>query len=261
MENKIIKYKLKKNKLEEKIINILKEKKTSYENEISKMNNKQNEKIVLCIEDFFTNYVLDNSTQLIIIVSGFYSVGKNTFITNIEKYINSFLLPKYKIDENQNFDIKTITYDSNFDSDKYLEKNTNQILILKCSDFVIGTQIYSQIDSKFKIHINIIPKNQKTLKNKFANRIIYDIKNNSSNFVSNIDLSFRTNNKILKTQHVEMLGEQINLLKNKTDFFTDEDFQFIDEITNTIYDFIQNYYNNVFTNTNDKTNDFLNYHI
>lgn len=260
MENKIIKYKLKKNKLEEKIIDFLKEKKTSHDNEISKINNIQNKKIVLCAESFFTDYVLNNSAQLVIIVSGFYSVGKSTFISNIEKYINSFLLPKYNIDEKKNFKIKTIICDDNLNFKEYLN-NTYQILILKCTEFITGNEIYSMINSKFKIHINIIPKDQKTLKNKFVNRIIRDIKNNSSNFITNINLSFVTNNIILKTQHIDMLEEQINLLKNKIDFFTDDDFQFINEITNIIYDFIQNYYNKVFNNIKDKSDEFLNYHI
>lgn len=280
MENKIIKYKLKKKNLEEKIINLLKEKKNSYENKISKINDVENQKISTDIEIFFKKFVSNNSMQLIIIISGFYLVGKSTFIKNLEKYINFFLVPKYNIgsnDKNLNNFTKIFTCDENSNmsepmcykliNDKLENSSTNFVKIIECNNLLCGKKIYSDISDnlKFKIHLDIIPKDYKTLKNKFINTIIKDMKNNTSNFITNINKY--ANKNFLKNYSIDLLEKNINILKNKKNYLSDKDFDFLEKISIEIYNSIKNYYKNItdenktITVTNRELKNYSNYFI
>lgn len=228
MDEKIIKYKFKKNKLEEKIINILNFKKEKYKNEIINSNN--NEIITTEIKNFFDNIKFNQYKQLVIIVSGFYSVGKTTFINHLENYISTLnnVIPIQKIEI-----FKDIDYLKNFDL-------SLKITIIEC-DINIVDQINLLIKNTNIININIIPKNKNALKNKIINKIIFDIFNKSDNFVKNIENIICENDC---EEEKNYLINNINLLKIKNNILTDDDFNFIDKIINSYYDNIINISNN-----------------
>lgn len=239
MDKKINKYKLKKIKLEEKIIDILNLKKEFYENEIINLNN--NKIILKKIQEFCENMNLNNKKEFILIVFGGYSVGKTTFINLLENDI------KKKI-KNHNSNIKIII---NKDDNFFKSINNdlkNKITIIECIDDFV-----EQVNLKIKslninniMNINIIPKNVKLLKNKFSNKIIYDMKNNISYF--NIFI----NNLIIDQDKKNNLIQKINNLKLKSEKFKDNDFDFLDEITF--------YYYKKIIKISDDYNNFVNIH-
>lgn len=235
MDKKIIKYKLKKNKLEEKIIDILNLKNEYYENEIINSNN--NEIITEGVENFFHNLKLNQKEHLVIIVFGSYSVGKTTFILHLENYIQMIvknITNKTIVELVQKFIISP--NDINFLINCDL---SSKITIIEC-DLNIVNQINSLMIKTNIININIIPKNPITLKNKIINKIISDIKNKSSNFIE-----FIKDAQIIDEDNYIIVSNGINLLKIKNGILTMNDLIFIDKTINLYYLYIINLYSSI----------------
>ena len=224
MDKKILKYKTKKNKLENEILEILNRKKENYENEIANSNN--NRMIVEFIENFLNELKLDNeyNNKIIIIVSGNYFVGKSIFVSNLENYI-------LKISNNilnalgNNFIEKII-----FDNSMFEIKN--KITIIKVSDENLSNLInkinYNTMNTSV-LNIKIIPKDKNSLKNKYINKIISDIKNNTSYFIKNLSI----NN--INYDIVNNINNNIQLLKLKKSIYSDDDFIFLNQVVDFIY--------------------------
>lgn len=262
MDKKIIKYKSKKNNLEKKIINALNLKKEQYENDI--VNSNDNNTIISNVENFF-NDLMPNANmkipnvnniavnmklpnQMFIIVFGSYSVGKTTFITHLENYIE--ILEKNTFGKTKTNLITKILVKTNIENLKDIKFNLSpQIIIIEC-DIDCIDKVNLLIQSKNKININIIPKNTSLLKNKFVNKIIHGIKNKSNEFIDFVNLSF-----IFTNQEKNNISTQIDLLKLKKSIFTYGDFIFLDNIVNLYYNHIVNNQNNYnFLNDLDTSN-------
>jgi hypothetical protein len=238
MDKKIIKYKLKKNKLEEKIIDMLNLKKEYYENDI--INSNDNETITEGVENFFQKLKSNQEEQsvMVIVIFGSYSVGKTTFISHLENYIKIVAknLTKKK-------DYVDLVQKLNISSDNmYFLKNCNlfsKITIIECDTTIvnkINLLIYDlNIINLNIININIVPKNPSTLKNKIANKIIADIKNKSSWFIE-----FIKNNNVICDEEINNIIDGINLLKIKNGILLDDDFIFLDKSINLYYQHIIN---------------------
>lgn len=257
MDKKIIKYKFKKNKLEDKIIDILNLKKEYYENKIINSNN--NEIITEGVENFYNKIKLNQEEHLVIIIFGFYSVGKSTFISYLENYIqmiekNSLLgseikklktclVQKITIGSNGSNGLNDIEHLKDLDF-------SSKITIIECDiDDII--KINSSMSGINIINVNIIPKSANTLKNKIINKIIVDIKTGYEFGIgtgiglglgSEISkfISFIKNKKIIEDEKINNIYNGINLLKMKN-VILDDDFIFIDEIANQYYMHIINF--------------------
>lgn len=243
MDAKIIKYKLKKNKLEEKIIDMLNLKKESYENQI--INSNDNHIITENIENFFFNLISnkstqsgqstqsDQSSQLVIIVFGSYSVGKTTFISHLENYIK--MLEMNLINKNIKLDlIQKIIFTSN-NADLNLDLSS-KITIIEC-DINDVNQINSLISNSNIININIIPKSARTLKNKIINKIFKDTCNE-------LDLFLKFTKDIIDEKETNNIINKINLLKTKNQIL-DDDFIFLDKTVGLYYSNIIELSNNI----------------
>lgn len=235
MDKKIIKYKLKKNKLEEKVIDILNLKKEYYENEI--INSNDNEIITKGVENFFQNLKSNQKEHLLIIVFGSYLAGKSTFISHLENYIKIVaknLIQKYHDDLVKKLNIS-------FNNIDFLKKCNlfSKITIIECDTTVVNKINLLMTDLNIMnlniININIVPKNQNTLKNKIINKVIIDIKNKSSCFVE-----FIKNNNIICDEEINIIIDEINLLKIKNGILLDNDFAFLDKSINSYYQYILN---------------------
>ena len=235
MDKKILKYKTKKNKLENEILELLNRKKENYENDIANSNN--NHMIVEFIKNFLNELKSsndDNNKKIIIIVSGNYSVGKTTFISNLENYI-------LKISGNilntlGNDFIDKISFDNNIFEIK------NKITIIKVTNHnlaYLNDKINSNIDNINILNIKIIPKDKNSLKNKYINKIIYDIKNNTSYFIENLSINNNINYDIQNN-----IQNNLQLLKLKKSIYSDNDFIFLNQVVdfvfNSKYDLLSN---------------------
>lgn len=235
MDKKILKYKNKKNKLENEIQRLLKIKKEKHENEIIISNN--NIVIIEFVEKFLNELKLNNEQcikKLIIIVSGNYSVGKSTFISNLENYIlkiseNILNFQKTNIIENISFE--NILFENISFEDKISEIHNNKIIIIEVTNnklINLINQINFELDPNISLlNIKIIPKDENSLKNKFINKIIFDIKNNTCNFIQNLNINNDIINKNIKTN--------IDLLKLKKFVYSDDDFIFLNQVVDLIY--------------------------
>ena len=234
MEKKIIKYKTKKKNLEKKIIDILNLKKEKYENDIIDSNNENI--ITSSIENFFCNLtqnIMNVPNQLFIIVFGSYSVGKTTFISHLENYIE--ILEKINLGKTKTNLIMKILIKNNIENFKNIEFNLSpQIIIIECNINLVD-KLNLLIQSENLININIIPKNKYSLKNKLANKIISDIKNKLNEFEQFINLSLD-----FTSQEKNNTNVQIDLLRSKKNILTYKDFDFLDNIVNLYYDDIVN---------------------
>lgn len=237
MNNKIIKYKLKKNKLEEKIINILNLKKEDYENEI--INSNDNEIITTFVENFFDKFKYNKYENLIIIIFGEKFVGKTTFINHLVNYIK--ILENIYNTENKIDLIKNHNLNNKIDNLKDI-CFSSKITIIECNYNNID-EINLFVQNSNVINIEIIPKNKNLLKNKICNKIIFDIVKKSNDIINFIK-------NIICQEEVHNIINQINLLKKKKSILNDNDFDFLDKIIDIYYDKIINKSKNYFSPLN-----------
>lgn len=218
MDKKILKYKSKKNKLENDIINILNIKKSNYENEIANTNNKHF--ITDVIENYFNQLKVNQDLKLFIIVSGIYLVGKSTFINHLE----NFILKMSKICKNNEKSnlINKILYKINETNIDFIKMNKITIIEINQKNLIELNNNIKSNDNNIILNINIIPKNKNSLKNKYINEIIHDIKNNTSNFILNLDEYMN-----------EYTQNNIELLKFKIKY-VDDDFIFLNKTIDDI---------------------------
>jgi len=252
MDKKIIKYKTKKNKLENEILELLNRKKENYENDIANSNNNH------MIVEFIKNYLNElksgdenNNKKIIIIVSGNYSVGKTTFVSNLENYI-------LKISDNilntlGNNLISNISFDNCMLFNNGIFEIKNKITIIKVTNHnlaYLNDKINSNIDNINILNIKIITKDKNSLKNKYINKIISDIKNNTSYFIKNLSTNNNINSDIQNN-----IQNNIQLLKSKKSIYSDNDFIFLNQVVNDVFNFKYD----VVTNFDEKTNCELNF--
>ena len=235
MDKKILKYKLKKNKLENNILNILDIKKANYENDIVNSNN--NQLIIEKIENFLNLLKSSKSSKLLFIVSGIYSVGKTTFINHLEKYILKLSNIILNVQNTEEMIKKILLTDVNIDinvANNILIIEINNSNLLNTNDLQndIKNKIYTTTQNDIHIiNINVVPKDKNSLKNKYINKIIYDIKNNTTNFVSGLNLTDNSINNSINTN----IQNYINLLKLKNNVYLDNDFIFLNEVIDIIF--------------------------
>lgn len=236
MDKKIIKYKLKKNKLEEKIIDMLNLKKEYYENDI--INSNDNKIITEGVENFFQKLKSNQEEQLemVIVVFGSYSVGKTTFISHLENYIKIVAKSLTKKKDYEDLVQKLNISSNNID----FLKNCNlfsKITIIECDTTIVNkiNLLMSDLNTINLNIINIVPKNPITLKNKIINKVIADIKNKSSYFIE-----FIKNNNIISDEEINDIIDCVNLLKMKNGILFDDDFIFLDKTINSYYQYIIN---------------------
>lgn len=217
MDEKINKYKLKKNKIENKINELLKEKQN---------NNTEYLKNIYDNEIF---NIINNCEQtqniLILIVTGIYSSGKTTFINNLEYYYKNFIEIITKINIKNNDDLILLTNFKEKYNNKINEDKINCIIIESELNFInnISELLY---DESLIRYIYLIPNNYKK---KLINKIFYDMISNTDSFNININKLF----DIIGIKN-KNFNEILNLFKTNNNILYDNDFNFIDE-PNIIY--------------------------
>lgn len=230
MDKKILKYKTKKTKLENEILEILNIKKENYEIDIANTNN--NYVIIEFLKKFLNEMKFNNEPnikKIIIIVSGNYSVGKSTFISYLENYI--LKISKNILYTQQINLIKKISFDTKIDIEiinkiTIIEVNSNNLINL--INLINSTNDMKSNNISI-LNIKIVPKNKKSLINKFINKIIGDIKNDTCEFVNKLNLN---DNTISTITH-----DNINqLIKLKKSIYSDDDFIFLNQIVDVVFD-------------------------
>jgi hypothetical protein len=263
MEKKILKYKYKKSKLEEKIFETLVQ--------LKKKNNKQ---IFKSFEntDFITE--IKDTTQLnsspnpnnihkkvFILISGIYSVGKTTFVKHLEEFIcyNNTNTTITKFNITNELDIESI----NLHVNKYLDEKIN-ICMIETESIFIKKIIDIISDNKIFI-INLIPTDFHNYKKKLINKIFESTNTVPNTFEFEIYklLDFIKQNK--KDVQIESVKKNLSknldivykkLIKNDDEIFYDEDFNFLDDIILLLLD--TNLLNNIdeFAENNDYIKNF-----
>lgn len=240
MDNKIIKYKLKKNKMENKIYNILHKKKKEYNDTILRSIVKMDfvcEIIDNIIKLNNNNKIQDQdqdeislSKKEIIIITGIYGVGKSTMINHLENFFGESNI-KSKINIKNIDEINIINNIlSNLTNNS---SNPYQLVMIECGLELVKnvyekiTNILNQIEN-WKIHIiHIIPKNDPSYKNKLINKIFNSIGQNSKEFELNI------HNMIKNIYPIDNIDFYINLnidLIIKSSILSDNDFIILDQL-------------------------------
>lgn len=248
MDKKILKYKSKKNKLENEILEILNIKKENHENEIVNSNN-ENHVIIEFIENYLNELKLDNKQgekKIIIIVSGNYSVGKSTFISNLENYI--LKISNNIFNTNNNDFIDKLTFDN---SEFEIKNKITIIKVLNDNLKILNDKMGYDLDNTSILNVKILPKDKNSLKNKYINKIIYDIRNNTSNFIQNINIDSDTINTSIQNN--------IQLLKQKKSIYSDDDFIFLNHVVDYVFNFKSNettFLKSAFFETTSKTTIF-----
>lgn len=230
MDKKILKYKTKKNKLENEILEVLNRKKENYENDIANSNN--NRVIVEFIENFLNELKLSYehyNKKIIIIVSGNYSVGKTTFVSNLENYILKISCNIFNniLNTLGNDFIDKITFDNGI----FEIKNKITIIKVKNDNLInLNDKINYYTENMSVLNIKIIPKDKNSLKNKYINKIICDIKNNTSYFIKNLSTNNNINSDIQNN-----IQTNIKLLKLKKSIYSDDDFIFLNQVVDFVF--------------------------
>jgi len=238
LDKKIIKYKLKNDKITKKINNLVVKKKRENTKKIAKLFYKVPEinEIIEKITDDNLYIKLSESNYnkfgncLFIIITGFRFVGKTTFIEFLEEHIgSSFTRTKLNINNQSELEILEKITNNTLNKYKiiYIETNNNFV-----------SDIYNYINDGENIKIiNIIPINENIYKNKIINKFFELVKkyNNSLNndnfkiILNELDINFDEN----PTEILNILSSKIYLL--------DDDFNFFDRYIINKYENIQNY--------------------
>lgn len=214
MDCKIIKYKLKKKKLENKINKILVSNKKLYLANIVNSINK-----IKFIPDVVEKLIEKNQDNIIyIIVTGIYASGKSTLISELENFFGeSNILSKINITKIEEFEIIK----------NFKKINKLGIILIECV-LDIANQVIQFLSGSNLYIINIMTSSNNSLlqyKNKLINKIFFDFGLKTNYFNHNI-------NKIIKqiqlTENLEQINiyKQIDLTKPNV---SDNDFNFLDK--------------------------------
>jgi hypothetical protein len=269
LDNKILKYKLKKKKLTNKINELIEKKKKEKHDLNTKIFQKTHEfyEIInkIIIGDLKNNIKdINNNNNLYIIISGFVSVGKSTFIEYLEKFFGeSYTKCKINIKDEGELNIFDNLINNHEKKIVYIE--TNHIFIEEIHKKIINEQKRILNNNEFDDEgifykniytFNLVPINLKVYKNRFINKL-YKLLNLSLSYsnVLNIDKNINSHiNKILlDILHVNISKDVIledNILedfpKKLSNKFplTDDDFSFLDSYIEKSYNLISEYQHN-----------------
>ena len=224
MENKINKYKNKKNLIFNKIKIILNEKKNNYKNILNSINNINPINKIL---DKINNNI--NIELTFFIITGIYGVGKTTIIQYLEKNFGIFniklIIDIKNIDDILNFKNNGVIYNNNeiFFINNILSHSgivlDNGIILCECDTELVDNIIEILNLKKYYI-INVIPKDNISYKNKLINKIFFDLKFNTNYFKDNINLILTkiNNNTIIDINNLINFNNSSVLLDNNFDF-------------------------------------------
>lgn len=273
LDNKILKYKLKKKKLTNKI-NELIEKKNKEKNDLNaKIFHKTHEfsEIInkIIIGDLKNNLGNINYNNLYIIVSGFVSVGKSTFIEYLERFFCvSYTKCKINIKDKGELNIFDNLINNHDKKIVYIE--TNHIFVEEILKKIINEQkkILNnyELEDESIFYKNIytfylVPINLKVYKNRFINKLyellnsilsdsnMFDIGKNSNYFINkilldilpaNISKDIISKDIILEENILQDFSEKLNYKFP----LTDDDFSFLDIYIEKSYNYISEYNDN-----------------
>lgn len=248
LDNKILKYKLKKKKITNKIVELLTKKKKlsnvinivnipcilNMMNKINIINDaNENANKIKTDNDALTQNVLFYN----IIVCGDYSVGKSSLINNVEKILG-FKHTGIKINVKSINDLETIVKNINLESIdneskfklkiNYIEISLEQIERIKHIEHIEQIeqikQIYKIIQSKNTYIIHVVPSNVNVWKNRIINKFFVDFSKFGDKFSTEQNPSEFIKNTILTKINPQIAFD--NFLKTKTSY-DDDDFDFL----------------------------------
>ena len=234
LDNKILKYKVKKKKMTNKIDQLIRKKKQEQHDTRTKIFNEQD------VFSEIINQITTGNTNIFIIVYGYNFVGKSMFIEYIEKYFgisNTILKSNIKLSEESNILDKIM---DNNQKKKIAYIETNPDLIEQ-----IYKLIYNQTEISKQVYVfYIIPENVQLYKNRLISKLFGLITNTlntnsilTSNFVDFIKKIFLRDD--LSNAHDNMINK-FEKLTNKFPL-SDDDFDFLDGYIEKSYDDIIRY--------------------
>jgi len=205
LDNKIFKYKIKKKNIYNKILQLLIEKNNT-------KNYIEQDNIIFEIIKTINIDLSNLNNQIFIIVVGFYSVGKSSFIEYFDSFVNK-LFTKIKINIKNLNDIQII---NNFNN-----HNLKNIIYIETSNDLIEKILNLIKDNKIFI-FNLIPKNLLIYKNRLINNFFDNklISSNINNCMQEIINNINYNNIIIEN----------SFDFSKKNLFSDNDFIFLDKL-------------------------------
>jgi hypothetical protein len=244
LDNKILKYKVKKKKMANKIDQLIRKKKQEQYDTLTKIFNEQN------VFSEIINQITAGNTNIFIIVYGYNFVGKSIFIEHIEKYFgisNTILKSNIKLAEESNILDKIM---DNIQNKKIVYIETNPDLIEQ-----IYKLIYNQTEISKQVYVfYIIPENVLLYRNRLISKLFGLITNTlntnsilTSNFVDFIKKIF------LRDDLSNIYDNMINKFEKLINKFplSDDDFDFLNGYIEKSYDDIIRYKSNIeFNNLN-----------
>ena len=241
LDNKILKYKIKKKKIYNKINDLIEKKKKENKDCIWKSFHKTHEfteiinKVVI---DEFNNFEKITTTKknLFLIVTGFNFVGKSTFIDHLENYFgDSYTGTKINIKSKEELNIINLFKDNCEKKIIYIETNNDlieQIYKIILNNFNLDQDLEF---NKYVYMFNIIPTSLQVYKNRLINKIFSLSKNYSIKDI-NLDTDISEQNKFIFDIGFDNFSfDKFAELNNKFPL-SDNDFSFLDNFVNKSYD-------------------------
>lgn len=251
LDNKILKYKVKKNKIISKINELINKKNKENKELISKTLNKTK-----IFHDILNNIIksdnLSENNLIFLIITGFDSVGKSYLINNLENYFgDSYTKSIINIKSIDEFNIlanlfvqqteKKIIYIETIPD--LTEKIYDIIYInsnLKLNNLNNSKNCNQNLNNNFIIYL--IPENINIYKNRIINKIFELSKSNNLNNQINQEEDnylFKIIKKIFPDINLEIISNELINLSGKFPL-SDNDFIFLDEVIETSYKKILN---------------------
>lgn len=242
-DNKILKYKQKKKKIMNKINDLLVIKNKEKVNFVAKIFNKTQ-----IFSEIINNFIVTEfNNYLFIVVVGFGSVGKSTFIKYLEDYFSQsytkIIMNIVNFEEINNLN-KILSDEKNFvDEKKIVYIETNPDLINNIYNFLmnLNTQIKLKLESETDVKniyiIYLIPINKDIYKNRLINIFFNLLKDESLNNSTNLaNLNDIVSKKFL-VYNKNIIDGFINILNKYP--LSDNDFEFLDLYMSEYYDVIE----------------------
>ena len=257
LDNKIIKYKLKKKKLINKINDLLiKKKKDNIDSITQTLNNTMifSEIIKKIIagndtnNDIFNNDISNtNNNFIFFIVVGFYSVGKSTLIEYIENLFgDTYTKSKLNIFNINDINIINNIIDSNINSNTNTNTNTKLsnekkiIYIEILPDYI--NELYNKI-LKYDIYIlYLIPSSILIYKNRIINKFFNSTDKSLGDIIKKINLNKESEQKQESEQELKILVDFNSIIsENNSTILTDNDFNLLNPIISNSYEYVKSY--------------------